>query len=170
MPGTKRSVYALILSFAGLVFGQTDGNSPEGLTGQLLIQGGTHITQLVLEHTTDNHRETLTEPNETLSLPVGTYRIKEVTVQDQYVYESYMQSPMEEVVITADTPQTLKVGGPLTPLIDITRQGRQLQLTYKIMGQGQETYRSLATDQAASPTFTVYQGKTVIDTGTFEYG
>ena len=169
MPGTKWCVCAIILCFAGLVFGQMDGNAPEDSTGQLLVQG-THITQLVLEHTTDNHRETLTEPNDTLSLPVGTYRVKEITLQDKYVYESNRQSPLEEVVITQDTPQTLKVGGPLTPLIDITRQGRQLQLTYNIKGQGQETYRSLASDQSASPTFTVYHGKTLIDTGMFEYG
>lgn len=165
-----RSVFFVIgLCFAGLVLGQTNTRSPGTSLGQLQIQG-THITKLVLQRTEDNHRETLTEFDETLALPVGTYRITEITLEDQYVYESSRQSPLEEIVITEDAPQALKIGGPLTPSVEITRQGRQINLVYKLQGMGHEAYRSLVVDPSKAPTFSVYQGKTSIATGTFEYG
>ena len=169
MTETKSIFFVIWLSFAGLSLGQTNDRSPAASLGQLQIQG-THITKLVLQRTEDNHRETLTDPNGTLLLPVGTYRITEITLKDQYVYDSSSQSPLEKIVITEDTPQALKIGGPLTPSIEITRRGRQMNLAYKLEGMGHETYRSLVVDPSKAPTFTVYQGKTSIDTGTFEYG
>lgn len=172
MTGIKWIFCVALFVLSGLASGQTEVNppeTPETSTGQLQVLG-THISKLVLQRDGDNHTETFNDPNGPLTLPAGTYRITEITLKDQYVYESYMQSPLDAVVIAEDTPRTLKIGGPLTPSMDVTRQGRQINLAYKLEGVGRETYRSLVSDTSKAPTFTVHRNDAVIDSGTFEYG
>jgi hypothetical protein len=169
MTGIKCVLCVALLCFTGLAIGQSDANTPVESTGQLQIEG-THITRLVLKRTDNQGSEVLTDPNKTVSLPVGSYKIKEIRLKKDYVYESYRQPPLDSIVIDKDRPCILSAGGPLTPSIDILREGRQLQLSYKRLGIGQEIYRSETIDSQKAPTFTVYRGKKAIDTGRFEYG
>jgi hypothetical protein len=168
MTGIKCVLCVALLFFAELALGQTDVNSQDG-SGQLVIQG-THITKLVFESTTRSNRKTITDPGQTVFLPEGSYRVKEIHLQGGYVFDSDRGSLHEEIVIDKNTPCTLTAGGPLMPSIHIQRQGRQLQLSYQRQGIGQELYNTQSIDRAKAPTFTVYDGKVVIDTGTFEYG
>ncbi|MFC1760626.1 hypothetical protein ACFL6U_00930 [Planctomycetota bacterium] len=161
----------VLLCFTGLVWSQTEGDASGSSMGKLRLQG-TFITELVLERRGDNQQVSLTDPNEMLTLPVGTYRVRKITLQGTHTYDSHRHPApsLEALVISEVNDCNLDVGGPLTPSVDITRKGRQLVLAYKRVGRGGEIYEDLSSARLTPPKFTVYHGKKVFHTGTFEYG
>jgi hypothetical protein len=169
MAGMKSFFGVALLLLSGLTSGQTEVTPPDPSTGKLQVQG-THITTLSLRRIQDGHTETFKDPNGVLTLPEGTYSILQITLQDTFAYQPNGLPPLGDIVIARDRPCTLEIGGPLTPSLDITRQGRHLQLVYKLVGIGQETYTRMNGTPAKAPTFTVSQGEQILDTGTFEYG
>jgi len=145
----------------------TQARGEEPPRGELRIEGA-HITKLVIEGGDNPHTEELTEPNACLRLPVGTYEVQRIELQGGYTCRVPGLAGLQKVVVMEDTPEVLKVGGPLRQEIKAARRGRMLILSHEILGIGGERY-SEAT-RAKPPRFTVYKGDTAIASGQFEYG
>jgi hypothetical protein len=127
---------------------------------------GKCIKQLVFS---GKHREVFTEPNESITLPVGTYQIFEIELQDEYVSHQYNLPPnTAEITVKEGNSVVLKFGAPLTQSVKVERRGNLLQLSYKLQGIGGEVYSNENRDKA--PQFAVYKGDAQIGSGAFKYG
>jgi len=135
--------------------------------GELRIEG-THITKLVLEGGDAPHTEELTDPNASLTLPVGAYRVQLIELQGGYICPAQSLIGLERIAVMEDTPEVLKVGGPLRQEVTVNRQGRVLVLNYRLLGIGGERYSD--TTRNKPPRFTIYKGGVAIASGNFEYG
>lgn len=133
--------------------------------GELKIEGE-HINRLVLDGD-GSQTESWSDPNATVSLPVGTYTVRELTLMDDLAVQN--PNALGRIEITKDAPAVLKAGGPLRQMIDIRRHGRTLTLHYRLVGIGEEAYRSPRRPEQRG-TFTVYCGDKAIGQGAFEYG
>lgn len=145
----------------GLCNGQEVGakNPP---TGVLKLEG-THLDYIEL-HAKDGHVERITRPEETVELPPGEYRLRQVRLEGGYT----SGGRVDWVTVAVDKPATLKVGAPLVPAVRVQRQGRILRLTYELRGVGGEIYTG--GDRSKPPTFAVYKGDKQIASGKFEFG
>ncbi|MBI2434840.1 MAG: hypothetical protein HYV26_18445 [Candidatus Hydrogenedentes bacterium] len=63
----------------------------------------------------------------------------------------------------------LRVGGPLSQKVEVTRSGNTLMLAHAVQGIGKEGY-SNEKRYESPPEFTVYRGDTAVASGQFEYG
>lgn len=133
--------------------------------GELTIEG-THITRLVLCHSSDNHIEKWSNLEGSIRLPVGTYSVQQLELRGGCNWQG---SGLAKIEVGKDKPAVLKAGGPLRQTIDVTRQGRTLVLNYRLLGIGGEQYTSPKQPDKRA-TFTVYRGDKAIATGAFEYG
>jgi len=116
----------------------------------------------------DGHTERITRPNQTIELPPGEYRLKQVRLKGGYAYYDRGISGYDWVTVAADKPAALRVGAPLVPTLKVQRQGRILRLSYQLLGVGGEAYAG--GDRSKPPTFAVYKGKKQIASGQFEFG
>jgi hypothetical protein len=130
--------------------------------GQLKIEGS-NIESLVLR-ANNNQTKTFSKPQETITLPVGTYYVQQITLTNGF----YCNTNYQQITITQDKPATLKFGAPLKQLLTVKRQGKYLVLSNKFTGIGGEIYSALSTTK--KPTFTIYKGDKAIASGNFEYG
>ncbi len=134
--------------------------------GELKLEGK-YIDRLVLQHK-DGNREQLNRPEETVKLPAGEYRLREVYLKGGYICYAWRDSKIHLTTVTADKPAVLKVGAPLKQVVKAQRRGKILALNYELLGVGGEKYTG--GDRSKPPTFTVYKGDKEIASGKFEFG
>lgn len=132
--------------------------------GELRLEGQ-HIDLLVLRGR-DNHTEQFNRPGETINLPVGKYRLQDVRLKNGFNYNS-RPSKYNWITVTQNEPAVLKVGAPLKQVVKIGRQGPILEIDYKLVGVGGETYTS---PRNMHPRFTVFKNKTKVGGDEFEFG
>jgi hypothetical protein len=126
---------------------------------------GKHIKRLVLS---GEHSETFNEPNESITLPIGTYQIAEIELQGGYISRQYnLPKNVGEITVKEGESAVLKLGDPLTQRLKIVRCGNSLQLSYNLQGIGGEDYEQPRNN---APQFAVYKGDVQIGSGTFSYG
>ncbi len=126
---------------------------------------GQHIELLVLRGR-DGHTERFNRPDETISLPVGEYRLQDVRLKDGFTYSS-RTSKYNWITVTQDEPAVFKVGAPLKQIVKIGRQGPILKINYELIGEGGETY---ASTRSMHPRFTVFKNETKVGGDEFEFG
>ncbi len=174
MAGGRIIKYAFACLCAGVLFSWTTRVclcQSRQTTEQVLSLGelkleGSHIQRLILRRK-DGKKEKFDQPAEIIKLPAGEYRLMESHLKGGYICYSGA-SDKDWITITPDKQAVLKVGAPLTKTLDVRRQGRVLQLNYKLLGIGGESYTN--TDRSKPPTFTVYKGDKEIASGKFEFG
>ncbi len=143
---------------------ETDVNSPP--LAVLKLEGnGLDYIELFAK---DGHTERITRPNQTIELPPGEYRLKQVRLKGGYTYYNRGTPGYTWTTVTADMPATMKVGAPLIPTVKVQREGRILRFSYELRGEGGETYT--VGDRSKPPTFAVYKGKRQVASGQFEFG
>jgi len=77
------------------------------------------------------------------------------------------------VVVDERKPAVLAMGGPLTNSIRVTRYGRDVNLTYRLIGAGGGDYKLWEywrTHRGSAPQFAIYQGAKELGSGKFEFG
>jgi hypothetical protein len=142
---------------------QTPNESTE--IGELKLEGK-YIQRLILSRK-DRKKEKFDKPAEIIRLPVGEYQLMESHLEGGYTcYGNFSNNNWIKII--ADKQAVLKVGAPLTKIIDVKRQGRVLQLNYKLLGAGGEKYTNA--DRSKPPIFIVYKGDKEIASGKFEFG
>ena len=134
-------------------------------TGELRFEG-THIARLWLVRE-DGHPEEWENLSGTIEIPVGTYQIRQLTLDDSYACQTDSLAALGPIKIDSNEPAVLKAGGPLQQAVTVARQGRILVLSYSLRGIGNEQYTPRT---EAGAKLTVYRGDEAIATGRFEYG
>lgn len=162
--------------------------------GELRITGR-FIERLVL--TRGPYAVVLVQPAGSVKVPVGSYNLPSVwlkqgreeayfdsvpksgrrTVPDDKVGGVRPISGVAEagkvVVVDEQKPAVLAMGGPLTNSISVTRHGRDLKFTYRLIGAGGGDYKLWEywrTKRDWPPQFAVYRGDKQIASGKFEFG
>ena len=74
------------------------------------------------------------------------------------------------VVVQSAKTAVLLAGGPLTNSVSPSRNGRNLSLSYQLLGVDGSSYTLGAQDRSSPPLFTVYKGAKAIHSGKFEFG
>jgi hypothetical protein len=165
----RRTVYRLCASCLAILSAVVSvgraQDQVQSTQGELKIEG-THIARLVLRRD-DDHTEEWSNLRGSIQLPVGTYRVKQLTLRDSCSCQPESLTKLGPIEISADTPAVLKAGGPVQQSIAVNRRGSMLTLGYALHGIGGEEYTPRP---AARAKFTAYRGRTVIATGAFEYG
>jgi hypothetical protein len=72
------------------------------------------------------------------------------------------------VLIEPGQSASLRVGKPLTNVVEVSREGNLLRMKRCVIGAGGEKYESL--DIAHPPSFAIYEGPLKIATGTMPFG
>lgn len=134
------------------------------VTGQfihrLVLDGG---SQLVV----------LDQPAGSVQVPVGAYTGVKVGLRQgsgEAFREAARGPRSAQLVVKADHPAVLVAGGPLTNSLLVMRRGRNLMLSYRLLGADGDSYQLAAADRSNPPRFTVFRGDAQIDSGKFEYG
>jgi hypothetical protein len=78
--------------------------------------------------------------------------------------------PEQAVVVDERQAGVLAVGGPLTNCVSATRRGRNLLLSYRLIGAGGEPYWMPGWSGWKTPQFTVCTSGTKLGAGQFEFG
>jgi hypothetical protein len=166
----------------------------EPALGELRITGS-FIERLVL--TGGPYTVVLVRPAGSVQVPVGNYNEPSVWLK-QGQTEAYFDSVPKSgkrtvpddkvggvrpisgvteagkvVVVDERRPAVLAAGGPLTNSISVTRHGRDLNLTYRLIGAGGGDYKLWEywrTKRDWPPQFSIYQGERKIASGKFEFG
>ena len=146
------------------LFFRADYNCLSRELGELRLEGQ-HIELLVFRGK-DNHTEQFNRPGETIRLPVGKYRLQDVRLKNGFSYNN-RPSTYKWITVTQDEPAVYKVGAPLKQVVKIGRQGPILEIDYKLVGVGGETYASL---RSMRPRFTVFKNETKVCGDEFEFG
>ncbi|MBN2315007.1 MAG: hypothetical protein JXM79_13835 [Sedimentisphaerales bacterium] len=135
-----------------------------GERGELRLEGQ-HIEHLVLRGR-DGHAERFNRPGDTINLPVGKYRLKDVRLKNGFNYSS---RPLKYkwITVAQDEPAVFKVGAPLKQIVRIIRRGPILEIDYELVGVGGETY---ASKRSMHPKFTVFKNQTKVGGDEFEFG
>jgi hypothetical protein len=138
--------------------------------GELKIEGK-YIKQLTLERE-DGNKVTFDQPGESIKIAAGKYRLQEVHLEGGYTYQEWMvprpELKQNWIEVGEDKPAVLKVGAPLKQILTAKREGRALELDYKLSGIGGENYAG--PDSSKPPRFDIYKGNRKIASGEFEYG
>lgn len=137
-------------------------------TGELLIRGE-QIKRLILRDGKGEQR-VLSEPGSRVVLPVGEYRLHEVTLQGDHSCQLGPFPADGRLTVDPNIPATLKVGAPLRQVIEVKRQGSIMGLTYELIGQGGERYSINREQNSPAPSFAVYKGNRKVASGDFEFG
>jgi hypothetical protein len=140
--------------------------------GELSLSGR-YIHRLVLTGTRTT--VVLTTPEPVVRIPVGTYHNLQASLR-QGGTEAYLQGSRSggmhngspEVEIRATKPASLAAGGPLTNSVAITRRGKNLNLSYQLVGADGAPYQLQGARQ--QPSFTIHKGNKEIASGKFEFG
>jgi hypothetical protein len=78
--------------------------------------------------------------------------------------------PEQAVVVSEQRTAVLAVGGPLTNCVSATHRGRNLLLSYRLIGSGGGEYRLAAWGDGKPPRFTIGKSGKRIGAGQFEFG
>lgn len=153
----------LFISTLILLSAPARGQEQDSAVGELKLEGQ-GIEKLVLWSGGGSRKE-FNRPGESLTLPVGTYTLREVRLEGGYV--SDVRQPFT-VTVTTDKPAVLTVGAPLSQTVRVDRRGSILVFNYELVGAGGEKYRG--GNRGEPPRFAVYKGDEEIASGRFEYG
>jgi hypothetical protein len=140
--------------------------APDADHGQLTV-GSPLVTSLTLVGE-NGASQVFDRPGRQVSMPVGRYRIEQVELQGDYQASRFTADAEHWLEITADRARQLRVDGLVKPTVEITRQGRLLELDYLLADSSGSAFTSH--DQISPPRFTVYKGDQRIASGAFEYG
>ena len=114
----------------------------------------------------------LDKPEATVKVPVGRYGAAKVWLK-KGATEAYLdgraQAAAGRITISEKAPVMLTVGGPLTNSVAVGRRGRNLSLSYELVGAG-GAYQMVNEDRSNPPEFTVYQGDKKLAAGKFQFG
>jgi hypothetical protein len=154
----------LILWSIGSPLGQTQEQEPA--KGELRLEGK-HIERLVL-YRKYGCTEQFDEPDNTIKLAVGEYRLQDVRLKGGFISNSVRTSSYDWLTIVENEPAVLKVGAPLKQMLKVKRRGKALVLDYKLLGIGGESYNN--TERDKPPKLIIYNGDEEINSGRFEYG
>jgi hypothetical protein len=162
---------------AAEVGAQEDENAEEGESespakapsGRLEIEGD-RIEKLTLYGDTGGQPLVFEHPQGSLTVPAGQYYLVEVELEGGYSTKVFSGLGEDSLAITADKPRRLRVGPPLTPSVEATRQGRFLNLQYQLLDATGNTFAPGEPDDRSPPKFVVRQGGQEIGSGQFEYG
>ena len=158
------SVLILLLSVLGADPTAAEQSPPDGATCQLILDGQ-GIEKLVLERENrGTYTKDVTGPS--LWLEPGRYRVLQVTLKGGFNHDA--RGEAEWFTLSSDEPHHLRAGAPLTPRVDVKRQGRLLNLDYRLVDAAGRRYRN--TDRTHPPRFTISTGGQQIASGLFEYG
>jgi hypothetical protein len=162
--------------------------------GELRITGR-FIERLVL--TGGPYAVVLVRPAASVKVPVGNYNHPSVWLKqgpDEAYFDSLPKSGKRTaydyanggvrpisgvveagkvVVVDERRPAMLTMGGPLTNSISVTRHGRDLKFTYRLIGAGGGDYKLWEywrTKGDVPPQFSIYQGERKIASDKFEFG
>lgn len=134
------------------------------LTGTLRIDG-TGVRRLQL-FDGGGKMQSVEVVDGTVKLDPSTYTVTQIYLTNGL----YCRSPRLPIVeVTADAEATLKVGGPLTQIIEAKQQGCMLVLSSFSEGVAGSRYAGRPAG-ADPPGFEIYKGNRKIDDGEFEYG
>ena len=80
--------------------------------------------------------------------------------------------PEKVVVVDEQRPAVLAMGGPLTNSISVTRHGRDLKFTYRLIGAGGGDYKlwEYWRRRDSPPQFAIDRWERKIGSGKFEFG
>jgi hypothetical protein len=138
--------------------------------GELKI-AGQFIKRLVLPG--GSYLVVLDQPADTVKIPIGSYGPPNVRLEQggAEAVSSSSQTPSgQRVSVGVQTPAILVAGGPLTNSVTATRNGRNLQLDYQLIGTGGASYQMANRDSSRPPAFAIYKGDKQIASGNFEFG
>jgi hypothetical protein len=115
----------------------------------------------------------LDQPANTVKIPVGTYNQPRVVIEQGGAEAnstiSRWPSP-RQISVNDRTPTVLNAGGPLTNSVTATRRGRNLNLSYQLVGAGGAAYQLATQDRSQPPEFAIYRGDKKVASGKFAYG
>jgi hypothetical protein len=157
---------------------EPQGNVPRvrvQFTEQTPAMGDLKITGVSVQRVTlegGDYTVVMDRPDAVVKVPVGSYQrfnacLKKGELEARLNRGEEMAD--KRLVISAQEPLVLPVGGPLTNSVSVIRQGRKLSLNYELVGAG-GTYQLVNQDRLHPPEFTVYLGDTKIASGKFEFG
>ncbi len=115
----------------------------------------------------DRHHLLLSNPQGTVSVPAGNYRVDDCVLRSQGMPLRFAGSGRVVFVRPAQTT-SLRLGLPLCNTIEATRDRNLLHLTYQLIGSGGEVYRLGGLRHL--PSFRIYQGPFRIASGSFGFG
>lgn len=101
-----------------------------------------------------------------LQIPSNIYSVSKVYLKGDF---ASLDCPVATFGILEGQTTTLPIGQHLTPGCTIERAGNTLKLNYVLKGTYDERYFAIGRERV-NPTFAVYQGKTKVASGKFEYG
>jgi len=114
------------------------------------------------------------QPEPVVKVPVGSYGPCQVQLK-QGRSEAFREAARfaglqsgNATTVSANKPAVLVVGGPLTNSVAVGRHGRALNLSYRLLGAGGESYQMLGARQ--QPEFAAYRAGKKIASGKFEFG
>jgi hypothetical protein len=115
----------------------------------------------------------LDKPAGMVKVPVGRYGQAKVCLKkgdaQAYFLDGRTQWAAGHITVSEAAPAILRVGGPLTNSVSVSRQGRKLALNYQLVGAG-GAYQMVSQDRSHAPEFAVYQGDKKVGSGKFEFG
>jgi hypothetical protein len=117
---------------------------------------------------TNGYTVLLRESPGTVKVPQGVYAVHAVRLKKGAV-EAFRLA-YEPLLINAMAPTNIVLGGPLTNSVILTRQGRKLNMNYRLVGADGSSYRLAQQDRSNPPEFVVYRGGKKVQSGKFEFG
>ena len=136
--------------------------------GQLKLEGK-FINRLTLS--SGSSTVLLYSPEDTVSVPVGSYHCKGVFLDggEAGMFTTEIRHH-PTVKITQDQPATLKVGGPLVNSVKVEPFGSTLRLKYLLTDSAGNEYESFSGRSENPPVLIVKKDGKEIASGDFEYG
>jgi hypothetical protein len=117
---------------------------------------------------TNGYTAVLWQPPGTLKIPQGVYTVSALWLKKGAV-EAYRLAD-EPLLINATAPTNVALGGPLSNSVTLARQGRKLNMNYRLVGADGSSYRLAQQDRTKPPEFSVYHGGRKVQSGRFEFG
>jgi len=134
--------------------------------GKLIIEGQS-IRHLFLQRP-DSMLAVVSAPTGPVELPIGTYCNPRVFLENSRPQELiYAQAGMT-LDVTKDGSPALKIGGPLINSVEVDQKGNTLQMNYKLIGAGGETYSD--STRKYPPRFTIRNHGLTVNSGQFAFG
>ncbi len=112
----------------------------------------------------------LLEPSRKAEIPVATYNMYKVFLHDDTTGASAWGNFGCWFEINEDKPCTLETGAPLENTIQISADGRRIEMDYDLVGQNNKSFTLVKVSIAEPPEFVVYKGDKELKTGRFRYG
>ncbi len=150
-------------------------------TGELKLEG-TSVRKLVLMGMPDRlaggrFLVLLEDPSPVVRIPAGTYRQSHVLLEaggvkvaSQPVFGAASGPALLTISSGSDKAATLRLGGPLTNSVSVSRRGSFLVLNYQLTSADGLNYALLSTGPAKPPRFSISRAGQVIHKGVFEFG